>query len=557
MLDIKSLKITSDHQFLDAKNHITPYISIQLQKIYPDVLKGKKNVIDKLLKLITRFPKVPVFKNYLTTAYMVQERKEKGYEANRWLSKEHPDYLFGKTNLSNEYLDKDQPEKVPEVLGIDLNLQLLYPEREQFHEDEVMAFYIVVVRYLIAVGEYDQAEIVSKMLKEINPLHPKINALDTVITDGIFKKMQNSHEEELAFKRTVKAVDRKKERQTTIKPTFNYPEQIDYLYTSDLPLATERIDELLALDKTKLGEDLILVLKDSIERFDYFYELSEKNGWDEDIYSAPIHSLFFLCEIQHPEALTQILDILRQDEDYVEFWFGDIMGEILPASIYFQGKDQLDILFNFIKEPNVSAYSKDAVISAMAIVPYKEPHREEEVVTYFKNILTFYIKHNDDETIADTDFMAFMVSSIASSHRKELLLLIKMLFEKDAVNYWISGKFEELEQHFNEKTELKSPVTLCSNSVKEMYQLYKVNWIDQQLEDFEDKEDSLFNPTFLPNYEDKDDYLYNPLLEEDEDDYYYNDEPVVKDKKIGRNDPCPCGSGKKYKKCCINTGKYE
>ena len=27
-------------------------------------------------------------------------------------------------------------------------------------------------------------------------------------------------------------------------------------------------------------------------------------------------------------------------------------------------------------------------------------------------------------------------------------------------------------------------------------------------------------------------------------------QPVVKGKKIGRNDPCPCGSGKKYKKCC-------
>ena len=24
----------------------------------------------------------------------------------------------------------------------------------------------------------------------------------------------------------------------------------------------------------------------------------------------------------------------------------------------------------------------------------------------------------------------------------------------------------------------------------------------------------------------------------------------VKGKKIGRNDPCPCGSGKKYKQCC-------
>ena len=27
-------------------------------------------------------------------------------------------------------------------------------------------------------------------------------------------------------------------------------------------------------------------------------------------------------------------------------------------------------------------------------------------------------------------------------------------------------------------------------------------------------------------------------------------QPVTKGKKVGRNDPCPCGSGKKYKKCC-------
>ena len=27
-------------------------------------------------------------------------------------------------------------------------------------------------------------------------------------------------------------------------------------------------------------------------------------------------------------------------------------------------------------------------------------------------------------------------------------------------------------------------------------------------------------------------------------------QPVVKAEKVGRNDPCPCGSGKKYKKCC-------
>ena len=27
-------------------------------------------------------------------------------------------------------------------------------------------------------------------------------------------------------------------------------------------------------------------------------------------------------------------------------------------------------------------------------------------------------------------------------------------------------------------------------------------------------------------------------------------QPIVKEKKVYPNDPCPCGSGKKYKKCC-------
>ena len=38
--------------------------------------------------------------------------------------------------------------------------------------------------------------------------------------------------------------------------------------------------------------------------------------------------------------------------------------------------------------------------------------------------------------------------------------------------------------------------------------------------------------------------------------------PVVKksatSRKVGRNDPCPCGSGKKYKKCCgINDSSAD
>jgi hypothetical protein len=36
---------------------------------------------------------------------------------------------------------------------------------------------------------------------------------------------------------------------------------------------------------------------------------------------------------------------------------------------------------------------------------------------------------------------------------------------------------------------------------------------------------------------------------------HYSPSQIVTDRKVGRNDPCPCGSGKKYKKCCLKSTK--
>ena len=41
----------------------------------------------------------------------------------------------------------------------------------------------------------------------------------------------------------------------------------------------------------------------------------------------------------------------------------------------------------------------------------------------------------------------------------------------------------------------------------------------------------------------------NPLSEGEESEEGSN-QPMVRDeRKVGRNEPCPCGSGKKYKQC--------
>ena len=37
-----------------------------------------------------------------------------------------------------------------------------------------------------------------------------------------------------------------------------------------------------------------------------------------------------------------------------------------------------------------------------------------------------------------------------------------------------------------------------------------------------------------------------------------NNKPITKTtKKIGPNELCPCGSGKKFKKCCMGNGKFD
>jgi len=64
------------------------------------------------------------------------------------------------------------------------------------------------------------------------------------------------------------------------------------------------------------------------------------------------------------------------------------------------------------------------------------------------------------------------------------------------------------------------------------------------------------------NYQDKIDKLQkqfykNPLeYGSGYDKPLYFNQPVIKEKKIGRNDSCPCGSGKKYKKCCGKNNKF-
>lgn len=147
--------------------------------------------------------------------------------------------------------------------------------------------------------------------------------------------------------------------------------------------------------------------------------------------------------------------------------------------------------------------------------------------------------------------------------------------QKQATDFW--GTYFNLEKGIYEKI-LSTPDEPVKGTVKELAEKYGIdtlimtgfldgindslknpNPIDTMDEDTEvnldyDKEKLYYNMVGA-----KADWLYelpqwDSLLDGETRKRLYKEQKlsgtVVKGKKIGRNDPCPCGSGKKYKQCC-------
>lgn len=125
---------------------------------------------------------------------------------------------------------------------------------------------------------------------------------------------------------------------------------------------------------------------------------------------------------------------------------------------------------------------------------------------------------------------------------------------------------------------LAEPTQIVTGTVKELAEKYQMevnymtgfldgineslktpNPIEEMEEDTTVTLDIDLEKLYYHMVEAKADWLYelpvwDDLLSEERRKELYREQKrsgtIVKDKKIGRNDPCPCGSGKKYKKCC-------
>jgi len=175
-----------------------------------------------LYQLIAQYPHVPQFKNLLAVIFSKQGNSTKSYEINRLIVKEHPDYLFGKLNLANEYLDKKELEKIPELLGQSLSIHELYPHRRIFHKDEVVAFNITVIHYFIQSGNIGEAETRLESLKKLDPENEEIDSIEMKLMILRMQAGLERYQQQQKTVRSVKAIAKKVAEPTNVKPVFHH-----------------------------------------------------------------------------------------------------------------------------------------------------------------------------------------------------------------------------------------------------------------------------------------------------------------------------------------------
>ncbi len=539
--------ITTDPHYRDKEYAVTPELRKQIEKLFHHIVNNKKlkSNIARLSDLIEKHPENPQLKNMLSVAYSMLGDDEKAFEINHRILSEHPDYLFGKINLANEYYVNEEYEKMKDILGEKMEIQALYPDRDTFHIEEVTGFYKTAVLYFTATGNIQEAESRMEIMNEIAPEHPDTEEAEMVIAKARMEEGFSTWNKE-----TIKSQHpgNTLPEQTDESPEFTNP-LIHELYKNDLYIEQELVNDILSLPRESLISDLELVLDDCMRRYEYYTEYIDENDYEEEKLSFPLHAMMLLGELRAEESLPKILEVFRQDNDFLEFWFSDHLSETLWEPLYHLGNKQLDVFKTFIKETVADTYAKGTLLTAVSQIASHQPEREKEILDWYAELMDFYNQSSIENDLTDITLISFIIVEVTNLQFEELLPKIKLLYDKEYVDELIAGDFQSIKQSINEPPPIDRKLELLG--ITERYKRITSTWAGYN-KDVEDKLSDEFWNNLLDQSMDNSD---NDDLEYDDYDDVTENQPVHKEKKLGRNDPCPCGSGKKYKKCCMNKEK--
>jgi SEC-C motif len=322
--------------------------------------------------------------------------------------------------------------------------------------------------------------------------------------------------------------------ETTKAPKFQHPE-IEQLYKyniDDLPTSIQ--NQIIELPRASLIADLEMAVRDTRFRAQFFFD--DETNETEDGTAFGIHAIRFLGYLNSEESLQTILDLFRMDEAFLDFWFGDFSNQTCQATFFALGQPQFPALAAFVREPNVHAQGKEVVILAVAQIALQKPERRAECVAWLTDLFDFFLENESNENLMDSFVITHFIEAAISLRETRFLPQIKRALDLKVMPEDMMGDFADIKKAI-EKPWGEWEITPMPQNLAEYFDdsCQERKLPNPEMEAFMERlhEHSMFSKNL------KDKRIFRPVAEKS---------PLFKN--VGRNDPCPCGSGKKFKKCC-------
>lgn len=260
---------------------------------------------------------------------------------------------------------------------------------------------------------------------------------------------------------------------------------------------------------------LLHLLEDVIENFDAYYE--------DDTFIGHLYAFFLLAQFRERRAYTLITQFFSQYGDRAEKMCGDFVTEDLARVLASVFDGNLIPIIHLIENTKVNEWVRGSSVSSLTILALHDIVPHDEVIACFRELFTHKLEQDYAEVWNSlvVDAVNLYPSALKTEIRQasQSGFVDEFIISQSAIDEALSTTKEA------RLTQLRNNVhyTLITDTIAEM------EWWA-----------AFRDPTPKPNINSRP-HLSFPQP---------TGIPSVPKPKIGRNAPCHCGSGKKYKKCC-------
>ena len=289
---------------------------------------------------------------------------------------------------------------------------------------------------------------------------------------------------------------------------FNSPAYLPPL-AQLLVLGEDEIDDEIDWEALGLGrEHAAELIRMAMDEALYYADSDSEAVW------APIYAWRALGQLQVVEAIAPLVTVLRRaDREGGDDWVSGELPDILGAF----GKPALEPLAAFLEDVGNGDFSRAGAAAALAILGAKHPEVRLECIERLSRQLGAFAAQSGE-------LNGLILGPMMDLQAVEALPLIREAFAAGAVDEMIAGDIEDVEVEFG----LRQPRPPREPSLESLIQ-----------------ESLASSPKATKSQKAAASASDRPARVTAGDGV-----PFIADVKTGRNDPCPCKSGKKFKKCC-------